>query len=221
MFDGFCAVCCTRHGDGEDCPGELRATGPERHGWAVAVEAPRGVEIYGVILGPSEDRWRARIVTYPHAPWTLPGGCGSLKFVGGTPGEAETKALDFILHRCAEQKRAPRDGFGPWDRPDGPEYRRPPPRARRSLPVRYGAGDRRTLSTTANLSPTGMFVLAAEPLPAGTVLDLEIEIFGCVAEMRGTVAWTREKLEAGKPRGMGIRILDPPPVYKLFVRGLN
>ncbi len=221
MFDGFCAVCCTRHGDQEDCPGDLRATGPERHGWSVAVDAPRGVELYGVILGPTEDRWRARIVTYPRAPWTLPGGCGSLKFLGNTAGEAETKALEFVLSRCSEQKRVPHEGPGLPSRHGGAEYRRPPPRARRSLPVRYGTGESMTLSTTVNISPTGMFVLAAEPPPAGTELDVEIEIFGCVARMRGAVAWVRDRLEPGRPRGMGIRFLDPPLVYELFVRGLR
>lgn len=222
MSDEFCPICCTQHDLSEPCPGELRPTGPERHGWAVAVDAPRGVEVYGVVLAPSDPLWRARIVTYPHAAWTIPGARGTLKFVGSTEGEAEAKALEFVLQWCAERKRKPRDGFGPWDRPDGPEFRRPPPRNRRSIPVRYAVdGSKMTLTTTTNVSPSGMFVTATDPLPAGTILDIELEIFGCLAHMRGQVAWTRDILEPGRPRGMGVRLLEPPPVYKMFVRSLK
>lgn len=220
MTDGFCAMCCTQHGPPGPCPGELRPTGPERHGWAIAVDAARGVEIYGVIVAPSDALWRARVVTYPHAPWTIPGGRGTVKFFGTSPGEAEAKALQYVLDWCQERKRNPRDGFGGWDRPDGPLSRKPPPRKRRSVAIRYGSNGAATLTTTANLSPSGMFLTALQPLPAGTVLDLEMEIYGCTAQFRGEVAWTREELEPGKPRGMGVRLLDPPPVYKLFVRGM-
>ena len=84
MHEAFCQVCATQHGEREDCPGELRATGPERHGWAVAVDAQRGVDLYGVIVAPSGPRWRARIVTFPNVLWTMPGGRGTIKFVGAT-----------------------------------------------------------------------------------------------------------------------------------------
>jgi len=66
-----------------------------------------------------------------------------------------------------------------------------------------------------------MFVATTKPEPVGTILDLDMEIFGCVARMRGTGVWVREQLEPGRPRGMGIHLLDPPPVYKLFVWGLG
>jgi hypothetical protein len=218
MLLTFCPSCGAQHDLPGDCPDELRPTGPERHGWAVAVDATRGVELYGVVLAPAGARWRARIVTYPRSPWTVPGGCSPLKFFGETPGEAETRALRFVLDWCAERNRSPRDGFGPWDEPEGPAPRRPLPRKRRSHPVRYGAGGKMNLSTTANLSAGGMFLITPRPLPEETVLDIETEIYDCVAHLRGIVAWKRERLEPGHPRGMGIRLLDPPPVYKLFVR---
>lgn len=221
MDEEFCPVCSTHHEEPGECPGELRATGPERHGWAVAVDAARGVDLYGVIVAPSAERWRARIVTYPHAPWTRPGSSCPLKFVGSTPGEAEARALEFILRRCNDRRRNPRDGFGPWDRRGGASSRRPPPRKRKSVAVRYGQEGSLVLTTTANLSTGGMFVTAPEPPPAETALDLEMEIFGCIAGFRGEVVWTRERLEPGRPRGMGLRLLDPPPVYKLFVHGLG
>lgn len=199
----------------------MRATGPERHGWAVAVDAPRGVELYGVIVAPSDPLWRARVVTYPQSPWTVPGSRGTLKFAGATPGEAEARALEFVLRWCDEHRKKARDGFGPWDRPDGPMMRQLPPRKRRSLAIRYGTARSTTLlTTTANLSPSGLFVTTPHPLPAETMVDLEMEIYGCIASMRGVVCWTREEVGAGRPRGMGLRLLDPPPVYKLFVRSL-
>jgi hypothetical protein len=74
------------------------------------------------------------------------------------------------------------------------------------------------LTTSANLSVGGMFLMAPEPLPLETVLDLELKIYDCIAHLRGIVVWARERLEPGHPRGMGIRLLNPPPVYKLFVR---
>lgn len=220
VTEDFCPVCGTQHDLPPSCPGELRATGPERHGWAIAVDAPRGIELYGVIVAPTNGVWRARVVTYPHSTWTIPGGRGTLKFVGPTAAEVEAKALQFVLRWCTDHNRNPRDGFGPWDHTGGPGYRRPPPRKRRSIPIRFGLDGKMTLMTTHDLSPGGMFVTALEPYHEGTVLDLEMEIYGCVAQMRGVVVWKRDKMEPGRPRGMGVRLLDPPPVYKLFVRGL-
>ncbi|MBZ5637600.1 MAG: PilZ domain-containing protein [Acidobacteriia bacterium] len=221
MDEAFCPVCCTQHGNPVDCPGELRATGPERHGWAMAVDAPRGVDLCGVIVAPSETRWRARIVTYPLAPWRTPGCSGVLKFVGSTEEEAQAKALDFIRRWCSERNRAPHDGFGRWERREGAIAGRPPPRRRRSHSIRYRVGGISTLTTTANLSPEGMFLTAPEPPAVDTPLELEIEIFGCIATLRGVVVWRRDRLQPGRPRGMGVRLLDPPPVYKMFVQGLK
>jgi hypothetical protein len=184
------------------------------------VDAPRGVELLGVIVAPSGPVWRARVVTYPHTLWTMPGSRALIKFVGTTPGEAEARALDFVLKWCAERHRAPRDGFGPWDHHDGQDTRRPPPRKRRSIAVRYGTAGAMTLTSTLNLSSGGMFLLATLPPEAGTVLDLELEVYGCVACLKGIVVWVRRELGAGRPRGMGVRLLDPPPVYRLLVRGL-
>jgi hypothetical protein len=221
MEQAFCQVCVTQHGEQEDCPGELRPTGPERHGWAVAVDAARGVDLYGVIVAPSAACWRARIVTYPHSPWTSPGSSCPLKFVGSTSDEAEAKALGYVLRWCADRNRNPRDGYGPWSPPGRLSSRGVPPRKRRSLAVRYGVEGITALTTTANVSTGGMFVTAQVPLPEEAPLELELEIYGCTTLLRGVVVWRREKLEPGRPRGMGVRLLDPPPVYKLFVHALN
>jgi hypothetical protein len=144
-----------------------------------------------------------------------------LKFVGSTSEEAEAKALGYVLRWCAERNRNPRDGYGPWSLPGRWASRGVPPRKRRSLAVRYGVEGITALTTTANVSTGGMFVTAQVPLPAEAPLDVELEIYGCTTLLRGVVVWRREKLEPGRPRGMGIRLLDPPPVYKLFVHALN
>ena len=78
----WCPVCGSVHAGPRDCPGDLRATGPERHGWRVAVETPLGIEAYGILVAPTHERWRARILTFPNVLWTIPGGAATLKFVG-------------------------------------------------------------------------------------------------------------------------------------------
>ncbi len=56
-------------------------TGPEERRWQIAVETPRGIEGYGVLVAPSGNRWRARILTFPNILWTIPGGGTSIKFL--------------------------------------------------------------------------------------------------------------------------------------------
>ena len=52
----WCAVCSSGHSLQEQCPGELPATGPERHGWRVNAETPRGIVAHGVMIVPSVER---------------------------------------------------------------------------------------------------------------------------------------------------------------------
>jgi hypothetical protein len=69
----WCSVCGGNHQSPKECPGELRATGPERHGWRVTVDTPYGFEAYGVLVAPSVELWRARIITYPNVLWMVRG----------------------------------------------------------------------------------------------------------------------------------------------------
>ena len=59
---GCGAVCGTLHGPHDECPGELRITQPERHGWRVLVSTGHRTEVYGVLIAPTRDCWRARIL---------------------------------------------------------------------------------------------------------------------------------------------------------------
>src|SRR5260221_8463718 len=108
---GFCRVCGTEHQGPASCPGELPATGVERPGWRVQVETPFGHEAIGVLLAPSHEQWRARIVTYPNVLWTAPGGRGTLKFVGDTPEQAEARAIQFVEQHVRAKRYLRRDGL--------------------------------------------------------------------------------------------------------------
>jgi len=197
----------------------LRRSGPERHGWSALLETAKGHLVCGVLLAPSAAIWRARIVTYPKVPWMIPGGRGAVRFSGVSAHEAESRAVAYVHALCAEKG---------WTWNDAPPLRRkgdlqstPERRKRRSVPIRYATEDGPLqLSTVVNMSEGGLFLAAPDPLPEGTLLRLEIEIYGSVAALDGTVAWTRTELEPGRPRGMGVDLLESPAVWVSFVRGL-
>lgn len=197
----------------------MRRSGPERHGWSALLETAKGQLVCGVLLAPSAAIWRARIVTYPKVPWMIPGGRGAVRFSGVSAHEAESRAVAYVHALCAQKG---------WTWNDAPPLRRkgdlqstPERRKRRSVPIRYATEDGPLqLSTVVNMSEGGLFLAAPDPLPEGTLLRLEIEIYGSVAALDGTVAWTRTELEPGRPRGMGVDLLESPAVWVSFVRGL-
>jgi hypothetical protein len=227
----FCCVCGTGHADTVACPGELRATGTERPGWRVEVETPLGHEAIGVLLAPSYDQWRARIVTYPNVLWRAPGGRGTIKFVGGTREEAEMQAIRFIEAHLRAKRSPRREGPAPADvmaaaanEHQAAGSKRPllvaVKRKTRCLPVRFGTDRASTRGMTLNVSPDGMFVHVATPLESGGSLVLHLELDGQTVPMRGLVMWVRRRAEADRPIGMGIRLANPPPFYQSFVAAL-
>src|SRR5215471_13013727 len=176
----WCPVCGTAHDDARDCPGELRATGAERPGWRVHVDTPQGHEAIGVLLAPSNDVWRARIVTYPNVFWTLPGGRGTMKFVGESAEEAERGAVKYIEDHIRARRFPRRDALdtaapAPAGKSAPGEFvpralKATSPRKTRALPVRFGPERAATKGVTFNLSTEGMFVGAPDPLDPGRVL---------------------------------------------------
>ena len=219
MTDVFCQVCCTPHVPPEACPGALRPTGPERHGWSALLQTAKGAQTCGVLLAPSAGMWRARIVTYPKAPWMIPGGRGAIRFSGVSSHEAEARAVAYVHELCREKGWAWTDVF-PLRR-KGDLEAVPERRKRRSIPIRYTTGDRPpVLSTVVNMSEGGLFLASPDPLSCGALVRMEIEIYGSMATLDGTVAWIRTRLEPGRPRGMGIDLLESPAVWISFVRGL-
>jgi hypothetical protein len=223
----FCPICGSAHGELESCPGELRATGAERAGWRVRVETPSGHEEIGVLLAPSYDRWRARIVTYPNVLWSAPGRRGTLKFVGDTLEQAEALAIAFVERHVKSKRYCHRDIAAPGQLPLASEAAGPARHgfaaARRKLarlPVRFSLDRAIARGVTVNLSAEGMFVGVASPVEDGRTLLIHLDMEGHTLPMRGLVMWNRADAEPLHPAGMGIRLSQPSAIYQSFVAGL-
>ena len=223
----FCCVCGTGHSGPANCPGELRATGAERPGWRVNLETPFGHEAIGVLLAPSHDQWRARIVTYPNVLWSAPGGRGALKFVGSTPEEAEAQAIVFVEQHVRAKRYLRRDGLAPADVKIASKAAGSArslvaivPRKSRCLPVRFGFDRAIARGVTVNLSCDGMFVGVGSPADSGRSILIHLDLDGHTLPLHGLVMWNRWRAESERPTGMGIRLSEPPPFYQSFVAAL-
>jgi Tfp pilus assembly protein PilZ len=222
---GWCAVCGGSHKTAQECPGELSSTGPERHGWRIAVDTPYGIETYGVLVAPSLDLWRARIITYPNVLWTVPGGGLTVKFAGNTPQEAEGYAVQFIEGHIKAR------GYARRGTPDAPEVAGygaealaravaaagPALRKLRAIPVRFGSGSQLLSAMTGNLSESGLFVMTIAPFNPGTGLRVVIDLATGPMGLNGQVVWHRPLPVSGRPVGMGVRLISPPGPYREFV----
>jgi len=203
MATTWCATCLSRHLLEERCPGELNATGPERHAWRVNVATPRGVEAYGVLVAPSDDLWRARVLTFPNILWLAPGMRGTMKFVGRSADEAGQKAIAFVRDHCRERRYKLRremvevvstgDGAALVTSTQAPAA----PRKTRFLPVRFGVAGPTELAGTGDLSETGMFIITDIPIQSGSVVDLSLMLDHDRIALRGAVIWMREEHRAG------------------------
>jgi hypothetical protein len=222
----WCGTCGTSHGGPATCPGSLRATGAERAAWRVNVETPFGHEAIGVLLAPSHDVWRARIITFPNVLWSMPGGHGTIKFVGDTREEAEARAIAFIEEHVRAKRYLRRDGLTvlggdlpPAERAPAPLYASAP-RKRTCLPLRWGPERAMVRGVTVNVSVEGMFIGAIAPETGGRSLLIHLDLDGHTLPMRGFVMWNRRRSEPGRPLGMGIRLSEPPLLYQSFVTAL-
>src|SRR5262245_62174934 len=219
----WCSVCGGEHDKPQDCPGELRATGDERHGWRITVETPYGLEAYGVLVAPSFDQWRARILTYPNILWTVPGGIATVKFAAATAQEAESRAVAFIQGHIRAR------GYVAHESQDAPSVSRyraesqgkaaPSPATRkvRAIPVRFGSGPSLFAAMTGNLSETGLFVVTLAPFDAGTDLRVLMDLDTGPVGLKGQVVWKRERIVSGRPIGMGVALVGAPETYREFV----
>ena len=223
----WCVVCGSVHADPADCPGDLPATGAERHGWRVAVDTPNGIEAYGVLVAPTHDRWRARILTFPNVLWTIPGGAATLKFVASSPGSAEALAVAFVEGHIKARGYARRDRLDPVNPGRFGAEASPGPaagvalRKAYALPVRFGNGSTLFSAMTANLSESGMFVATMAPLDPGDALRVMMSLATGPIGMKGEVVWNRPTIVLGRPVGMGVKLLSPPALYQEFVREMT
>lgn len=223
---GICGVCGTGHDPSAHCPGEFHATGIERPGWRVQLF---GHESIGVLLAPSHDSWRARIVTYPNVLWSAPGGRGTLKFVAETAEEAEAKAIRFVEEHLKARRYPRREGLTAVGAGSAvrrktaavPEkFHAGAKRKATRLPVRFGPERALARGLTFNLSDDGMFVGVAKPEECGSSLLIHLEVAGHTVPMRGLVMWNREQHSPERPAGMGIRLSHPSALYQSFVASL-
>ena len=76
------------------------------------------------------------------------------------------------------------------------------------------------LAATANLSVHGMFVATRAPADPGSSVRVNLELAGMPTRLEGLVMWTRQASERGRPAGMGLRLIHPPPAYADFVVAL-
>ena len=226
MGPAWCSTCCTSHALDKLCPGELPATGPERHGWRVNVDTPSGIEAYGVLVAESHDVWRARILTYPNVLWLVPGGHGSLKFVGDTAQEAERKASGFVREFCRKRRYRVRHEVAIVNT-DGVIHgsstvheKQAAMRKIRFIPVRFGVARASELGGTGNLSETGLFVITDSPVDIGAMVSLSLMLEHDAIPLRGEVRWAMKHHHAGRAPGMGIRLEAPPDPYLQYVRTL-
>lgn len=218
-------MCGGIHKEPQECPGDLRATGPERHGWRVSVETPYGIESYGVLVAQSGELYRARILTYPNILWTVPGGAVTVKFASRSARDVEAQAIAFIEGHIKALGYVRRDAL---ETPGVLRYRAeaamraaaaagPALRKMLAMPVQFGTGPTLFSAMTGNLSESGLFVMTLVPFDPGTgvrvLLDLDVGPIG----LQGKVVWKREAVVLGRPVGMGIRLVTPPAPYLEFV----
>jgi hypothetical protein len=201
----------------------------------VTFETPNGIESYGILIAPSRDLWRARIITFPNVLWLVPGGGSTVKFAAGRPEEAERQAIAFIEDHCERKRYLRRDQMVPLDagalNPESAPGGKPraagiprdptPTRKLRHLPVRFGTDRATMLGSTADVSEEGMFVVTPVPLETGVSVLLHLELEGTTVPLRGLVMWNRVRREPGRPVGMGIRLVSPPAVYIRYVQALK
>jgi len=226
-----CAGCCSFHAAEAACPGEPEATGPEKRTWRVLVDTPSSVEAYSVLIAACGELSRARILTEPNILWLAPGLERTLKFYGSSVELAEKKAVEFVDRHCVARGYLRRDGLEPVDiATSAPERERaaPGPSVHREVPprkphvafVRYGPTHPIAPGQTVNVSASGMFVGTAWPLAPGMPVNIRMESSPRLLTLSGEVVWNRLVPEPGRPLGMGIKLVDPPPRYKAFVRSL-
>jgi hypothetical protein len=227
MSGRFCEMCCTPHLAEALCPGELRATGPELPAWEVTVETPRGLEQIAVLLAPSRELWRARITTRPRTLWLVPGGASTLKFAGPSREQALHQAVAFIDQHCVRRGYSRRNRMLPVEQAHPAGVRTPRSKAaiphhrkRCRLALRWGLTRPSVQASTDNLSVQGMFVATRRPADPGAAVRINLDLAGTTAQLDGLVMWTRSKPERGKPSGMGLRLVHPPPAYADFVVAL-
>lgn len=223
----WCRLCGSEHPEGRRCPRGVFTTEPEERGWRIAVETPRGVEGYGVLLAPAAGRWRSRIITFPNVLWIVPGGGESMKFLTKSREQAERLAIEFIRRHCLAKGYTMRDDVDYLGAPtpeiltgSQPLQRIVAPRFRYCMPVRFGRDRPVLFGKTFNMSETGLFVHTDQPMAEGEMVGISLAIEYGKVPLRGNVSWHRMTRSTDRPPGMGLKLFSPPSLYVNYVRAL-
>jgi uncharacterized protein (TIGR02266 family) len=231
MPPAWCTVCDTLHEKRGDCPGELRITERERHGWRVLIHTGSRSEVYGVLVAPTHEYWRARILTFPSMLWCVPGERGTLKFVGKSAGEAESAAIEFIKDHCEQrgyavlgepamvEARSVTEQVDAQDGDDAESLGRQ--RFLKLLSVRFGVDKATRVGRTADLSSGGLFIITDELLRPETKIKMRLDLEGFVVPLSGRVAWSRPKAQQGRQAGMGVQLDHAPAMFQRYVDQLR
>jgi len=184
-----------------------------------------------VLVAPTHDYWRARILTFPSMLWCVPGGHGTIKFIGSSAGEAESAAIEFIKENCEQRGYAllgepamveaeSLDKEAQSEDADAPEILGRQ-RFLKLLSIRFGVDKPTRVGRTADLSIGGLFIITEEPLRPATQLKMRLDLEGFAVPLSGLVAWYRPKAEQGRQPGMGIQLDHAPPMYNRYVDRLR
>lgn len=87
--------------------------------------------------------------------------------------------------------------------------------------LRFGREKADRAGRTANLSLGGMFVVTSDPLGAGSLVRLSVQLGKFSVPLSGRVVWVRPRIADGPLPGMGIELLNVPPMYRRFIATLH
>ncbi len=180
-----------------------------------------GTETVGVVVAPVGTCWRARIITYPSEFWTVSRGTAVMKFYADSPEVAEQDAVDYVETFIQSSGLTLATEFLPVRFESGVDSDGSAGRRLCSWKVRFGHNTMNREAALGNVSEKGIFLQTADPLPAGSVIRMELNVAGTRIPLRGTVAWVRLSRETGRPLGMGVRLSRPPAMYLDSVRKLT
>ena len=93
-------------------------------------------------------------------------------------------------------------------------------RKRCRLTLRWGPEHPFLRGSTGDLSVHGMFVATRNPAEPGSAVRLELELAGTTATLDAVGMWIRRAPQGRLRRGMGLRLVHPPPAYADFVTAL-
>ncbi len=95
------------------------------------------------------------------------------------------------------------------------------PRFARRFPARFGRSRPSVPAVTANVSETGLFVSTDQPMAVGESLGIMLEFEHGQVPLRGSVIWRRSEPDGERGSGMGVRLINAPPMYVSYIRALG